>query len=116
MFSIILLTIGAVFTLLGAIGVIRMPDVYMRISVSTKSATLGVGAILVAVAVQFDSLAVSAKLVATIVFLLLTAPVAAHMIGRAAYAAGARQWHGCIADDLAEHTSSADSATSSDDL
>lgn len=98
--TIVLLAIGTVFTLLAAIGILRMPDVFMRMQVATKAATLGVACVAMAAAVHFGDLATTARAVLIVLFLFLTAPVAAHTIGRAAYVAGARLWEGTIVDEL----------------
>jgi multicomponent Na+:H+ antiporter subunit G len=97
---ITLSTAGALFALLAAVGILRMPDFYMRVSVTTKAATLGVGLILVAAAFAFKSFSVTSRVLAIIVFILLTAPVGAHMIGRAAYFIGVALWKKTKSDDL----------------
>jgi len=96
----ILATTGSVFILLAAVGLIRMPDFYLRVSVTTKAVTLGVGLVLIAAAVHFNEVSVTSRVIAIIVFLFLTAPVAAHVITRAAYFTGTRLWEKTIADDL----------------
>ena len=98
--SVILLIIGATFILISALGVVRMPDLYLRMSASTKSSTLGVGTILLATAVYFGELGIASRAIATIIFLLITAPVAAHMMGRAAYFNGVPLWEGSLYDEL----------------
>ena len=85
-----LVVLGALFCLIAAIGVLRFEDVFMRMHASTKAGTLGCGLILCSVVVSVDATAVAARAFGSIVFLLLTAPVAAHMIARAAYRSGAR--------------------------
>lgn len=98
---ILFLALGTFFMFVGALGVARFPDLYMRMSASTKSSTLGVGFILLAAAIYFgDDLGVAARAVVTIAFLLLTAPVAAHMIGRAGYYNGSKLWEGSVIDEL----------------
>jgi multicomponent Na+:H+ antiporter subunit G len=99
--SAALLTTGAVFSLLGAVGVVRLPDVYTRLSATSKAATLGVACLLLGGAVRFGDVAVAARAVAAIAFLCLTAPVAAHVLGRAAYRAGCAPWAGTVRDELA---------------
>lgn len=91
---------GAIFILLATIGLVRMPDIYLRISVTTKAATLGVGLVLVAAGIHFGDASVISRVVAIICFLLLTAPVAAHMIGRTAYFTGTKLWEKSTMDDL----------------
>jgi multicomponent Na+:H+ antiporter subunit G len=68
--------IGSVFILLAAIGIVRMPDLYLRISVTTKAATLGIGLILTGAALFFADFSVTSRVIAIVFFLLLTAPVA----------------------------------------
>ncbi len=100
-FVMILSAIGAIFILLASIGLVRMPDFYLRVSVTTKAATLGVGLVLAAAAVYFQEASVVSRVVAIISFLLLTAPVAAHMIGRTAYFTGTKLWERSTHDELA---------------
>lgn len=98
----ILLLMGAAFMLVASVGVIRLPDLLMRMHATTKAGTLGAGLILLAVAFAFVDTAVSARVLTIIVFILLTAPVAAHIIGRAAYYLGLDLWKGTIVDELKE--------------
>lgn len=98
--SAALLVIGALFMLLASVGVLRLPDVFMRLQAATKAATLGVGCMLLAVAFHFEDLAVATRAVLVMAFVFLTAPVGAHMIARAAYAVGAPLWEGTITDEL----------------
>ncbi|MBB1629918.1 Na+/H+ antiporter subunit G [Cupriavidus sp. UME77] len=81
-----LLLIGSVFTLVGAIGLVRLPDFFMRLHGPTKSTTLGVGGVVLASVVFFsnqgDGLSLNALLVTA--FLFLTAPISAHMLAKAA--------------------------------
>lgn len=96
----ILATLGTIFVLLAAVGVIRMPDTYLRISVTTKAATLGIGLILTAAAVYFSEISITSRVLAIILFILLTAPVGAHLIGRASYFIGVKMWKKSVIDDL----------------
>lgn len=97
------MAIGALFTLLAAVGVLRLPDLFTRMQASTKSATLGVSCMMVAALVHFGDLAVSARALLIVGALFLTAPVAAHAIGRAAYRRGVELWEGTVFDELREH-------------
>jgi len=101
--SAVLVLIGALFMFLAGVGIVRMPDLYTRMSATTKVATLGVGSTLLAVAVYFNELGITSRALATIAFVLLTAPVAAHMIGRAAYFTGVPLWEGTVLDELRGH-------------
>ncbi|MHB8057912.1 MAG: monovalent cation/H(+) antiporter subunit G [Desulfuromonadaceae bacterium] len=109
----ILLTIGALFAAIAAIGIMRMPDFYMRISATTKASTLGASFILGATALHFEDASVTGKIIAIIAFIVLTTPVAAHMIGRAAHQSGVPLWKGSIRDDLAGMQKSAPDSASS---
>ena len=99
-FIAILSTIGAVAILFAAIGIVRMPDFYLRLSVTVKAATLGVGVLVIAAAIIFADSEVTAKVIAIILFLLLTAPVAAHMIARTGYRSEITMWKDTWIDDL----------------
>ncbi len=99
----LLMLSGAVFMLLAGAGILRMPDLFLRISATSKAGTLGVGLILLGAAIHFNEFGIYTRAIAIIVFMLLTAPVAAHMIGRAAYFDGAPLWQGTVRDDLRGH-------------
>jgi multicomponent Na+:H+ antiporter subunit G len=96
----ILATLGAIFILLAGVGVVRMPDIYLRISVTTKAATLGIGLLLACTALYFRDTGVTSRAIAIIFFMLLTAPVGAHLIGRASYFMGVALWNKSKFDDL----------------
>ncbi len=98
--SLVLIGIGAVFMLVAAIGVLRMPDVYMRLHSSTKSATFGVSFVMAGAAVYFWDFAIAVRALAVVVFFFMTAPVAAHLIARAAYVSREPLWSGTLGDDL----------------
>lgn len=82
----ILILIGAGFTLIGSLGLLRLRDFYSRLHAPTKASTLGVGSLLIASAVFFshhqDGLSLHEVLVT--VFLFITAPVGAHLMAKAA--------------------------------
>ena len=91
---------GALFCVIAALGVVRLPDALTRMHASSKAGTLGCGLILLAVAAFFPQVDVAARVAAAILFLLLTTPVSAHMIGRAIYAAREKLWSGTGVDQL----------------
>ena len=97
---IILVTIGSLSTLVAAVGILRMPDFYMRLSVTVKASTVGVGLILIAAAIYFNSSDTTNRSLAIVLFLLLTAPVAGHLIGKAAYVVKTKQWEHNKMDEL----------------
>jgi multicomponent Na+:H+ antiporter subunit G len=115
--TIILLSLGTFFVLTAAIGILRMPDVYMRLSVVTKAATFGVGLMLAAIAVHFGNFSITVRVLAIIFFIFLTGPVAAHMIGRAAYFIGDPLWDKTVRDDLkGKYNKETESLASSEEL
>jgi multicomponent K+:H+ antiporter subunit G len=80
-----LLVIGGLFTLLGAIGMLRFPDFYMRLHAPTKATTLGVGGVLAGSMLMTwlgGQYGVHELLIT--VFLFVTAPVSANLLGKAA--------------------------------
>ena len=96
----ILTGIGAIAILLASIGILRMPDLYLRLSVTTKAATLGVGFILVGAAFWFQNVGVTSRVLAIILFTTLTAPVSAQLIARAAYLIKTKMWEHTVIDEL----------------
>ncbi len=91
---------GSIFMFLAALGVVRLPDLLTRMHATTKAATLGATLIMLAVAIHFAQVAVVARALGVILFILMTAPVAAHVIGRAGYFVGSRLWSGTVKDEL----------------
>ncbi len=92
--------VGAIAVLLASIGILRMPDLYLRLSVTTKAATLGVGLILIGGAFHFQDVGVTSRALAIIFFITLTAPVSAQLIGRVAYIIRAKIWEHTVRDEL----------------
>lgn len=101
--SYFFLLVGGAFLLLAAVGLIRMPDLFSRMQAATKAATLGAGCMILAVAVYFSDVGVTVRSLLVIIFFFLTAPVAAHMIGRAAYFVGVPLWEGTLVDELRDN-------------
>ena len=93
-------TIGSLVILIAAIGIYRMPDFYLRLSVTIKAATVGTGFILAATAIFFGEASVNTKAFAIALFLILTAPVSGHLIARAAYYSGIKLWKGTLIDEM----------------
>jgi multicomponent Na+:H+ antiporter subunit G len=110
----LLLIIGSLFCLVAAVGMLRLPDTLIRMHAATKAGTLGAGCILAAEAVVADELGTTMKAVAVIVFLLLTMPVAAHLISRAAYHRGIRLFDKTWFDDLRDAMAKGELAMSDD--
>ena len=90
---------GSAFALLAAVGVLRMPDVFTRMQASTKASTLGLGCLLIGAALQLGDFASLIRVVSIGAFILLTTPVAGHVIARAAARSGAPLWKGTLLDE-----------------
>jgi multicomponent Na+:H+ antiporter subunit G len=95
-----LLLTGALLMLIAALGLVRMPDLLTRMHATTKAGALGSGLMVLAVAVHFGQTDIVARAVAVVIFIILTAPVAAHAIGRASYFVGVPLWEGTVKDEL----------------
>ena len=93
---------GVIFTLVTAIGLIRLPDVYTRTHAASKSATLGVMFILLGVFLHFWLIEghINTRILLGIVFLFMTGPIGGHVIGRAAYLSGVKMWDRSVVDEL----------------
>lgn len=90
--SCVFILAGAGFMLIASIGLLRFPDFYIRMSAITKGSTLGLGLILMGMAIYFNQPGVLLKVLAIITFTYVTAPVAAHVIGRTAVQNGIAFW------------------------
>jgi multicomponent Na+:H+ antiporter subunit G len=95
---------GSVFALLAAVGVLRMPDVFTRMQASTKASTFGLGCLLIGAALQMGDFASFIRIASIGAFVLLTTPVAGHVIARAAYFAGVPLWEGTLLDERERHS------------
>lgn len=83
-----IMLIGSIFCLVAALGIVRLPDALTRMHAATKAGTLGAGLLMIAEAFYYRQVGVSLRAATVIALLLLTAPVAAHLIGRASYRSG----------------------------
>lgn len=102
----VLVILGAALVLLAGLGLLRLPDLYTRMYASTKPATLGVATIVSALALDAGDLGIGIRALLIVLFFLLTAPVAAHRLGHAAYRAGVPRW-GTTRDELRDALDSA---------
>jgi multicomponent Na+:H+ antiporter subunit G len=100
--GLIFISIGLAFDFLGCLGLVRLPDVYNRLQAATKSVTLGTCSILFGTFLIVGFTAAGIKSLMCMLFLLLTAPVAAHAIARGAHRAGFKLWEGSVVDKYAE--------------
>ncbi|WP_082663188.1 monovalent cation/H(+) antiporter subunit G [Exiguobacterium indicum] len=97
--------LGMGFSLVTALGLIRLPDVYTRAHAASKSATLGVMSILIGVIIYFvtEDGFFSSRVVLGILFVLITAPIGGHLIARAAYYSNVPLWKSSVRDDLSQN-------------
>jgi len=100
--GLIFISIGIAFDLLGCLGLVRLPDVYCRLQAATKCVTLGTCSILFGTFMIVGFTAPGIKSLLCIVFVALTAPVAAHAIARGAHRAGVKLYKGSVVDRYAE--------------
>lgn len=99
---IISISVGVLFSVVTALGLIRLPDVYTRTHAASKSSTLGVLAILTGTFIHFWIIEgiFNTQMIIAIVFLFITAPVAGHLIGRASYVSGIKVTDKTVRDDM----------------
>lgn len=104
----VLMVIGALFCLVAAIGIFRMPDLYMRMHAATKAGAFGGSLLVLAAALHFGTPRAAVMAVLIIVFFYFTAPIAAQVFGLAAYRRGVPLWEKSKVDKLKETLSSHD--------
>ena len=87
-----LLAGGVFFAFVGAVGIIRLPDIYTRTHAASKSDTLGIVLSLGAATLVFENFSMRLKVLALLFFVLITTPTATHAIARAAFDQGIEPW------------------------
>lgn len=97
----VLLVLGALLSLAAAIGLLRFPDALSRLHAATKPQVLGLVFVVIALALSVRSWAALLLLVPVVVLQMLTAPISAHMVGRAGYRMGDFEAARLIIDELA---------------
>lgn len=98
--SVICLALGSFLCLAAGVGLLRFPDALSRLHAATKPQILGLLFVLAAIALQNHTWATVLALLPVIVFQMITAPVSAHMVGRAGYRTGNFRSELLIADEL----------------
>lgn len=96
----LLLVSGSLFAIVAAIGIIRLPDVYTRMHAAAKAGTVASGLLLLATGVGSMDPAIFTRAIAGFVFFILTAPVSAHLLARAAHMAGCKPADVTVRDDF----------------
>ncbi|WP_185983613.1 monovalent cation/H(+) antiporter subunit G [Aureimonas mangrovi] len=91
---------GTSFVLVAAIGILRFPDFYTRVHAAAKAGTVGSALTLVALAILSTETAEVLRAIAAIFFFFLTAPLSAHLLGKAAHSAGYQLWEGSVLNEM----------------
>jgi multicomponent Na+:H+ antiporter subunit G len=95
-----LVLVGLWFSLSGAIGVLRLPDIYSRVQSATKAITMGALPVLLATVVATGLSSYNTSRAILIGLLIaVTNPAASHALVRAAYRTGIPQWSGAVRED-----------------
>ncbi len=90
--SAVFIISGTFFMLISSIGLIRLPDFYIRNSASTKALALGLGIILLGIAIYYNKIDIFIELGAIFFFIYLITPLSAHIIARAAIKNNVKFW------------------------
>lgn len=98
----ICIIVGAFFSFTAAIGIIRLPDIYSRMHAASKAGTLGSGLMLIALAIFATDSATTMRALAGVVFFVLTAPISAHLLAKAAYSVGYRMSKISVIDEMSK--------------
>ena len=99
----IFLVLGAFFMFLAALGTYRFPALFLRMHAAAKASSFGTGLLLAAFILIYFKWWSVMEAALIVFFVFATTPVAAHMIGRAAYFDGVPLWKGTVQDDLHGH-------------
>ncbi|MEM7499380.1 MAG: monovalent cation/H(+) antiporter subunit G [Pseudomonadota bacterium] len=100
--SALALIAGGLLCFAAGLGIVRFQDVYLRMHAATKAGTLGLMFIALALCLAAPSIEVVVKAVLVSVFMIITAPVGSHLIGRAAFRSGTPFWQGTGLDENCE--------------
>lgn len=100
--SIVFWGLGATLSILAAVGVLRMPDLFTRMQAASKASTLGLACLLIGTAIELGDSASVARTVSIAAFVMLTTPVATHAVARAAYLTDVPLWAGTVVDERRE--------------
>ncbi len=97
--GLIFISVGLFFDFVGCLGLVRLPDVYNRLQAATKCITLGTCSILFGAFLISGFTATGMKALLCAGFLILTSPVSAHALARAAYKSGVKLWEKSVIDE-----------------
>ena len=100
--TVFLLGSGLSFILIGAWGVVRLPDAYHRLHASSKCSALGLFGMLAGAVVHIGTVDALIKAALTLLFAVVATPVGSHILAKAAHNTGLRQWDHTLSDELAD--------------
>ena len=100
----LLILAGSTFALLAAIGLNRLPDLFTRMHAASKAGTVGSGLLLLGAGLHADDFSILVRAVAGFLFFVLTAPVSAHLVAKAAHQVGYRLDTTSVLDELRDDT------------
>ena len=106
----LMIVVGSAFTLIAALGLIRLPDVYTRMHAASKAGTLGSGVVLIALGLESGDPGTLSRALAGVAFFVLTAPISAHLLAKASYAVGYRLSDLSVVDEMPEAPEGTNSA------
>ena len=104
------LAFGLFFMTVGAVGLLKLPDMYHRMHAATKGVTLGISGMLLATLFYLpahhdaSAIEIGTKIVLVILFQFVANPVGAHLLAKAAHLDGCPMWEGTLSDELGEDT------------
>ena len=87
------LLFGLFFLFIGAVGIVRLPDVFNRLHAASKCSTIGLMGLLTAACLHTPTIGVISKSIMTVLFVFVSAPVGSHILAKAALRSGASLWH-----------------------
>jgi len=91
---------GVAFMVIGALGVVRLPDAYNRIHAASITVTLGLTGMLLAACYHLGAAPIVSKALITVVFIFVATPIGSHMLAKAAHDADLAQWERTLDDEL----------------
>lgn len=100
--SVFFVFLGSIITFIAALGVLRLPDFFMRMHAATKAGVVGPSLLLVGAGFHDPSLSTWIKIGLAILFLLMTTPIAGHLLGKAGFLGGVGLWEGTSRNDLGD--------------
>jgi multicomponent Na+:H+ antiporter subunit G len=98
----IFIAAGFLFDIFGCLGLVRLPDVYNRLQAAAKCITFGTVIILLGTIIIKGFTAAGIKAFLCVIFLIFTAPVAAHALARGAHIYGVKLWEKSVCDEYGE--------------